>query len=310
MTEQTMVHPDTGGRGDARCTGCGSLLASDQRYCLECGKRKGEPRVDFAGYLPAGNGDRSGGQTEVQPGPVMPAVQPDAEPDLRPQREVTPLMAATGLAALVIILLLGVLIGRMGGDSSQPVVAATGLPTSSTGTAEATETVSFTPDWPEGKDGFTVELATLPSSTEVAAVEATEANLAAQGAAELGVLQSDDYTSLAAGNFVFYSGVFDARADAEARLKELKGAFPNAQVIEVSDQAGGGGKKLAGGGGKPVDTGNAVAATEIQDLESVDPSEYQEQLKKLPDEIATEGETVKPDNKAPGAGGPDAVEIG
>ncbi|MFM8791037.1 MAG: hypothetical protein ACKOGM_06545 [Solirubrobacterales bacterium] len=308
MTEQTMVHSDLDSRGATRCTGCGSPLASDQRYCLECGKRKGDSRVEFASYLPAVTADQAGGPGDGPPNGAAVAPPTDPAPDSRPQREITPLMAATGLAALVIILMLGVLIGRMGGDSSQPVVAATGVPTATAPTTGTDQTVSFTSDWPEGKTGFTVELATLPSSTDAAAVDVTKTDLTAQGATELGVLASDDFASLPPGNYVFYSGVFDKRADAEARLKELKGSFPDAQVIEVSDQTGGGGKKLTGG--PPPDTGDAVKATELQgELETTDPGAYQEALKKLPTEIATEGETVAPDNKAPG-GGSDAVTIG
>lgn len=310
MNEQTMVHPDRNGTGSLRCTGCGSPLASDQRYCLECGKRKGEPRIDFPQYLPAvGEGESSAAGGGAGQGPPE-TVAETAAPDNRPQREITPLMAAAGLAGLAVVLLLGVLIGRTGQDSSQPVVAATGLPTTAAASTStgASETVSIEIDWPAGKDGFTVELATVSNSTDGAAVEATQADLEAQGAPEVGVLDSDEYASLPAGNYVFYSGVFDSRADAQARLKEVEGSFPDAQVVEVSAEAGGG--KLTGGGaGGPVDTGNAAKASEIEDLESEDPGAYQEQLKKLPDDLATEGETVAPDNKAPG-GGSDAVAIG
>src|SRR6478609_1372150 len=30
-----------------RCSGCGATLASDQRYCVECGQRCGAPRLPF-----------------------------------------------------------------------------------------------------------------------------------------------------------------------------------------------------------------------------------------------------------------------
>jgi hypothetical protein len=306
MPEKTMVHPETGTRGVTRCIGCGAELASDQRYCLECGKPKSDPRVDYASYLPAPAGAQDG-EPPADPPPDVAATPADN----RPQREVTPLMAATGLASLVILLLLGVLIGRMGGESSQPVVATTGLPTTSSSTTVVDENVSFTADWPEGKEGFTVELATLATDTEVTAVEATKADLTAKGATELGVLKSDDFASLPTGNYVFYSGVFDKKADAKSRLKELKGSFPDAQVISVSEKAGGaGGGNLAKEDAGPVDTGDAASASDFDALEGADAEEYQEQVKKLPDEVATDGKQVKPDNKAPGAGGPDAVEIG
>lgn len=306
MPEPTMVHPESGSRGETRCTGCGAVLAADQRYCLECGKPKGDPRVELTKYLPVAGATSTSVDESAQAVAAEPVA--DLASDSRPQREVTPLMAATGLAGMVILLLLGVLIGRMGGESSQPVVATTGLPATSSAGSVVDENVSFTPDWPEGKEGFTVELATLPSDTDVAAVEVTKGDLSAKGATELGVLQSDDYASLTAGNFVFYSGVFDSKSDAQGRLEELRGSFPDAQVIKVSEEAGGG--DLAKGPVKAPDTGDAAKASDFEALETDDPEEYQEQLKKLPDEVATDGKVVKPDNKAPGAGGPDVVEIG
>src|SRR3954471_13174937 len=33
------------------CGACASPMASDQRYCLECGQRRGEPRLDFMAML-------------------------------------------------------------------------------------------------------------------------------------------------------------------------------------------------------------------------------------------------------------------
>jgi hypothetical protein len=33
------------------CAGCASPMTSDQRYCLECGQRRGEPRLDFMAML-------------------------------------------------------------------------------------------------------------------------------------------------------------------------------------------------------------------------------------------------------------------
>jgi hypothetical protein len=307
-------------------------MAADQKYCLDCGRRKGDPRVDFNEYMDDG---RPAGVTGT-PGPPVPPLppQPPAEPvsaapDDRPEREVTPLMAAAGLAAFAIILLLGVTIGRLGGDSDTPqVVAATGTPTTAvappTTTAPGTDTtVSLTIDWPEGKEGWTVEIATLPKdSADPAAVEATQADLVSRGAAEAGVLDSDQFASLPPGNYVFYSGVFDSKADAEAELETLSSSFPDAQVVEVTTQAvttsGGGGG--GGGGGDPgaliqepgSETTSPVEATK-EDLEALNndtsAEEFQELQQKLPPTIETPGAPPPTDDKAPGAGS-DAVEIG
>jgi hypothetical protein len=106
------------------CPSCGAALAEDQRYCLNCGRRQGEPRVDFQRHLDqtktvatsaAAAADGNGGGAAVPPsGP------PPVE---KPQRDYAPLAAAGGIAVLGIMLLIGVLIGR-GTGSDQPSAAA------------------------------------------------------------------------------------------------------------------------------------------------------------------------------------------
>jgi zinc ribbon protein len=39
--------PLAGGIGGDRCTNCGTPLASDQRYCINCGQRRGKARFSF-----------------------------------------------------------------------------------------------------------------------------------------------------------------------------------------------------------------------------------------------------------------------
>ena len=45
--------PVVGQEGDT-CEQCGSVLATDQRYCLNCGWRRGESRVDYESRLNSG----------------------------------------------------------------------------------------------------------------------------------------------------------------------------------------------------------------------------------------------------------------
>ena len=94
------------------CGSCGGSLASDQRYCLNCGARSGEPRLDFRAHLPG-----RGAATKEAAAP-QPAAPPDAAS--RPQRDYTPLAAAGGVAVLGLMLLIGVLIGRGDGTSTTP----------------------------------------------------------------------------------------------------------------------------------------------------------------------------------------------
>lgn len=90
------------------CGECGAALAADQRYCLNCGRRRTGPRVDYAALLaPAA--------TPPDPAAAEPTErQPAAEAPER-GRDYSPLAAVAGVAVLGLMLLVGVLIGR--GDS-------------------------------------------------------------------------------------------------------------------------------------------------------------------------------------------------
>jgi hypothetical protein len=89
------------------CQGCGSPLAADQRYCLNCGRRRGGPRVDYGKVMRDANGD-SGGTGRQEPEPT--SAPTDAGE--RPERDYAPLAAVGGIAVLGLMLLVGVLIGK------------------------------------------------------------------------------------------------------------------------------------------------------------------------------------------------------
>ena len=101
------------------CAQCGSPLAADQRYCLNCGRRRGEPRVDYRQRMPVA--------TEAPSQPSPPEPEP-AEP-AKAERDYAPLAAVGGIVVLGLMLLVGVLIGRGNGDSAAapvPVVLPAG----------------------------------------------------------------------------------------------------------------------------------------------------------------------------------------
>lgn len=89
------------------CAECGYPLAADQRYCLNCGRRRGEPRVDYVAY-PEGGGGGMSTATEQVPVPAAPLASVSRDP--------SPVVAVVGIALLGLMLLVGVLIGR--GDGS------------------------------------------------------------------------------------------------------------------------------------------------------------------------------------------------
>jgi hypothetical protein len=70
-----------------QCADCGATLVEDQRYCLQCGARRGKPRIDFAAFWgalsPTGGsgGQASDAATEQSSarGVGVTAKQPDAQ---------------------------------------------------------------------------------------------------------------------------------------------------------------------------------------------------------------------------------------
>lgn len=99
------------------CQGCGSPLAADQRYCLHCGRRRGDPRVDYGQIMGGAKADPAGnGWQEPASTPATRAA------DETPERDYAPLAAVGGIAVLGLMLLVGVLIGK--GNTSAPSVPA------------------------------------------------------------------------------------------------------------------------------------------------------------------------------------------
>jgi hypothetical protein len=124
---------DSGGNfgqeGDL-CAQCGSALATDQRYCLNCGWRRGEPRVDYESRM-ASTGQLTASPTQAQ----APAAF-----------QQSPIFAVGTIALLGIMLLLGVLIGKDSDGGTQTVAAAPApAPTTTAAAAPATDTTAAAP---------------------------------------------------------------------------------------------------------------------------------------------------------------------
>jgi hypothetical protein len=119
--------------GDA-CPSCGALVAADQRYCIECGERRGQPRLPFMD-----------GRTAAEPAAeVVPAYQqmaymPPAGPPKSKWNSGIALLST--IALLLLAMGVGVLIGNKGDSgqalAQQPVVIG-GAATAATGASSAT----------------------------------------------------------------------------------------------------------------------------------------------------------------------------
>ena len=133
---ETVGLPAVGQEGDT-CEQCGSALATDQRYCLNCGRRRGESRVDYETRL-------NGGVMPTANGAV--ATAPPAN------QQWSPAFAILAIALLGVMLLLGVLIGKKGNDNTQTVAAQT-APTTTAATATTDTTAASNPKAGKGGAG-------------------------------------------------------------------------------------------------------------------------------------------------------------
>ncbi len=211
-----------------------------------------------------------------------------------------------GVGVLLIAMGVGVLIGRASSGSTQtsapPQVITVGSSpvTGATTTGSSTE-ASFTDDWPSATNGYTVQLESLPQTgTTVAAVEQAKTTDTSKGAKNVGALRSEDFSSLTAGNYVVYSGVYKKKPEAEKALTELKKNFPGASVIEVSTGASNSSSKgsspssssPSGGSGKSAgsapskNSGASHAKTTNPNSNNAGKS-FEEKSKSLPNEVET-----------------------
>jgi hypothetical protein len=130
--QRTELHPLLSAAVRQGCAACGASMAADQRYCVECGERRGAPRVSLL---------------------EGPAHRPrESPPQSAPARRRIAPVNSTLISIIGILLLamgIGVLIGRSGNTTvkSPPaqVVTVSGVPSTGTAaTAPATGTGAAT----------------------------------------------------------------------------------------------------------------------------------------------------------------------
>src|SRR5579862_8238493 len=236
------------------CQECGAPLDGRQRYCVSCGRRRSHADDPALRLLAAAGRRRRGVQ---RPGSSTEGPEHT--------RRTTSIGVAALIAVLPLVLGAGVLIGRSsaGGDArliaalraeKAPVIEYSGTPAAaaasqsgnlpvSSGSANSSPPTSTFPL----TQGYAVELATLSSGATAADATAAEHEEKAKGAADVGVIDPQDFSlspAPAAGDYVIYSGAFKTQAEAQAALLKLKHAFPKAIVIRVSPSGGAGGTVL------------------------------------------------------------------
>jgi hypothetical protein len=298
MATQEVIHaPGVGEHGEP-CSVCGAPLAGDQRYCLNCGERRADARIPFMDILRSGSGS---------PPPAEPPA-PAAPPPERGGFALTPVSAGIAVVCLVLVAGLGFLIGRDGQEQPKPVAQKAPVVNVQAGGGGQAAQATFTEDWPQGQDGWTVQLQVLPkASTQPPQVATAKTDATSKGATQVGALDSDQHSSLDPGNYVIYSGVYNSKKEAAAAMKSLTVNFPDAQVVQVAAS----GSAAGASSSNPASSGSSHATNpKLKQLQKASGKDYSKQSAKLPPKIDTGGKPPPKDNKpAGGSSGGNATVI-
>lgn len=310
MATQEIYPRLSGEQHPSTCPTCGVPLAPDQRYCLNCGRR----------LLPARSAPPEPSTRRVVETEVV------VDEHVAPRGFVPPwmpIMAAAGAALAVLVLGLGLAVGYLLSDGETVPVAAAPAPVivqGGGGTATPAAAAAVANEWPEGKDGWTVQLQTLPKTTDAAAVQTAKTTATTRGATEVGVLDASLYETLGNQEYVIYSGVYDTEDDANTALEPLSTSSPGATVVEVRNGAARAASSRRSSSSsdrtttkssretkertKSLTSGRKEKATvgdgELKELNKLSGKELSEKSAKLPKEIKTEGEAPAKDNKKAG----------
>jgi hypothetical protein len=209
------------------CSSCDAVLDNHQRYCLNCGTRSrfvSNPAIDYVAE------NRRKNSLLAQP------PSDDGIAGTGVTKRALPWLAGSAVIALVA----GLLIGSSRGDDNAALLAAladrpAAVAAAPTGPTAAVASVALTSDFTLDK-GYTVQVATIPSTSDQAAAAAAKTAATGKGAEDVGLINPADFTldPDPSGNYVIFSGQFEKKSQAEAALKKLKSKFPDAAVVSVT----------------------------------------------------------------------------
>jgi hypothetical protein len=196
-----------------RCPRCGTPAEPSQEYCLECGLRLRTP-----GLVPA---LASGWQRRVRwyPGDwIWPSLLALVVAVLAASAAILWTRDAESAPRETLV-----------GDTSPLPTLTETVPTAPAPTTPTVPTTTRTTptttqparprtliEWPKGRSGWTLVLASLPTSAGRRAAVAKARQALSAGLPQVGVLDSSRYSSLHPGYFVVFSGVYDSLSEAQS----------------------------------------------------------------------------------------------
>ena len=298
-----------------RCPECGAPLDRRQRYCVNCGGRRGDAVSPASRYFASASIRRR--RAAARPS------QPTTGSGGRAA-------AVAFFALLPVAVAIGVLVGRGGGsnDSVPPNLlsalnhgAATSAGSGSSQDVANTSSKLLPSDF-SLDNGYTVKLDLLPiQGTDAAAANSAKKGAESKGAKQVGIINPSDFTTTpdqGQKDYILYSGEYEQKADAEKALGSLKKRFPAAQVIAVrssgaSSKAGAVSKQnvlaqTSHGvihkvtGIKPTKQELQKDTKTVQQIAKATGKSYVDRQRKLPDIIAIGGNSSNPPPLPTGGG--------
>ncbi len=218
---------------ETQCPRCGATIEPLQEYCVDCGLR-----IRGAGVVPA---LATGWQRRLHwyPGDwVWPSLVALLVATASAAGAIWWTRDANSAAGTTVV-----------GDTTElPTVATTeSVATTAPEPTVPTQTAPTKPppppppaprtltNWPQGKSGWTLVLASLPTSAGKPAAAAKARQALRAGLPDVGVLDSSKYSSLHPGYYVVFSGIYDSIGDAQdAVSKAANSGYANAYARRVT----------------------------------------------------------------------------
>ncbi len=219
---------------ERRCPRCGSTLAPDQEWCLACGAAAGTEVVETSGWrvpIYLGGGlvalavlgvilaiaalsNQEEPAANATPTPTASAQPPGTSPTAAPTISPIPATPTPSVTEAPTV------------DPSPTETATVDPSPTETATADPNSTFG---GW-TGSDGdytIIIESADSLAGAEKVAQQAQDAGLT------VGILNSDDYSSLNGGYQVVFTGAYATKSDAEADLDSVRDDFSDAYVRQI-----------------------------------------------------------------------------
>ena len=207
---------------EERCPRCGTPTEPFQEYCLECGNRLRTP-----GVVPTlADGWRR--RVRWYPGDwIWPSLLALVVAAVAASGAILWTREAESAASETLVgdtSPLPTTVETIPETSSAPAPTVPTATTGTTGTTTTTARRRSLIEWPRGRSGWTLVLASLPASSGRDAATARARDALEAGLPQVGVLDSERFTSLHPGYYVVFSGVYGSLSEAQEAASEAADA--------------------------------------------------------------------------------------